>query len=47
MPKIGQGPRYWEKSQDQADSLNVLGILSFSIGLFYENSFFLQQTLAV
>lgn len=31
----------------QADSLNVLGILSFSIGLFCEKSFILQQTLAV
>lgn len=38
ISKIGQGPLCGGKGQGQADSLNVLGILSFSVGVFYENS---------
>lgn len=38
MSKIGHGPPCGGKGQGQADSLNVLGILSFSIGVFCENS---------
>lgn len=44
MSKTGQGPPCLGESQGQAHSLNVLGILSHLIGLFYENSLILQQT---